>query len=127
MKTDVMKPNIATSDSCTRIPGSSGCGAAPSEIASESEPTHVGCDNPGGQCANPGAEDFRTVEGIRCDTCGRFGAVKVGDRALCPDCYAGSGSCCPEFGKDDLWTFPKDEPVESNPPGGPTTRPARNR
>ncbi|HZT21844.1 MAG TPA: hypothetical protein VFB55_02945 [Verrucomicrobiae bacterium] len=40
-----------------------------------------------------------------CEICGRFGAFHLGERTLCPDCYAGCGSCCPEFGKDDLWTF----------------------
>jgi len=38
-----------------------------------------------------------------CDECGAFGAYALGDRRLCLDCYAGKGSCCPEFGKDDLW------------------------
>lgn len=41
----------------------------------------------------------------RCDECGAFGAMAFGDRLLCPECYAGKGSCCPEFGKDDLWRF----------------------
>ena len=45
-------------------------------------------------------------EDVACDVCGRYGACQVGDRKLCPDCYSGIGSCCPEFGKDDLWTFP---------------------
>lgn len=40
-----------------------------------------------------------------CDVCGRFGACRVGDRVLCQECYAQGCSCCPEFGKDDLWTF----------------------
>jgi len=39
-----------------------------------------------------------------CDVCGRFGAYRLGDRLLCLGCYMGRGSCCPEFGKDDLWT-----------------------
>jgi len=42
-------------------------------------------------------------ENAICDTCGVFGAFQIGDRSLCPNCYEGSGSCCPEFGKDDLW------------------------
>ena len=45
------------------------------------------------------------VEDAACDACGRFGAFHIGDRTLCEDCYAGCGSCCPEFGKDDLWVF----------------------
>ncbi len=49
----------------------------------------------------------RKVEAAVCDVCGRFGAFRFGDRTLCEDCYVGCGSCCPEFGKDDLWTFPE--------------------
>ena len=30
----------------------------------------------------------------RCAECGRFGAVVMGDVALCPDCLAAKGSCC---------------------------------
>ncbi len=48
-------------------------------------------------------------EALVCDVCGRFGAVRIGDRALCVDCYQECGSCCPEFGKDDLWSFPEDK------------------
>lgn len=39
-----------------------------------------------------------------CESCGRFGAFRLDGRVLCGECIAGSGSCCPEFGKDDLWT-----------------------
>jgi hypothetical protein len=42
-------------------------------------------------------------ENVACDVCGRVGAYHFGERLLCQGCYAGSGSCCPEFGKDDLW------------------------
>ncbi len=45
----------------------------------------------------------RLDEDAVCDVCGRFGAYHFGDRTLCEECYEGSGSCCPEFGKDDLW------------------------
>ena len=40
-----------------------------------------------------------------CESCGRFGAFQFGERTLCQDCYTACGSCCPEFGKDDLWKF----------------------
>ncbi len=40
---------------------------------------------------------------VRCEECGAFGALQFGDLLLCADCYVGKGSCCPEFGKDDLW------------------------
>lgn len=39
-----------------------------------------------------------------CEACGRFGAFRFDGRALCDECYTNSGSCCPEFGKDDLWS-----------------------
>jgi hypothetical protein len=48
-------------------------------------------------------DKLRLDENAACDRCGKFGAYVIDDRALCPECYAGSGSCCPEFGKDDLW------------------------
>lgn len=48
-------------------------------------------------------DKLRLNENVVCDRCGKFGAYVIDDRALCPECYAGSGSCCPEFGKDDLW------------------------
>ena len=35
----------------------------------------------------------QTNEDLVCDTCGRFGAVKIDDRRLCLDCYEMSGSC----------------------------------
>ncbi|HEV2319467.1 MAG TPA: hypothetical protein VGV18_06940 [Verrucomicrobiae bacterium] len=42
-----------------------------------------------------------------CEVCSRPGAFHFGDRTICQDCYTGCGSCCPEFGKHDLWTFPE--------------------
>ena len=53
-----------------------------------------------------------------CDVCGRFGAYRLGDRWLCQECYTSSGSCCPEFGKDDLWTFEAEAPGPSDQTGG---------
>jgi hypothetical protein len=47
------------------------------------------------------APPVKLNEGIACDVCGRFGAVELGDRHLCVDCYEGCGSCCPEFGRDE--------------------------
>ena len=52
-----------------------------------------------------GAEQPRFTEDAVCDICGRFGAFHIGERTLCENCYEGCGSCCPEFGKDDLWRF----------------------
>jgi hypothetical protein len=44
----------------------------------------------------------------RCDRCGTFGAMDVGDRRLCEECCSGFGSCCLEFGADDLWRGDED-------------------
>jgi hypothetical protein len=38
-----------------------------------------------------------------CETCGCFGAFRFDGATLCGDCYEKRGSCCPEFGADDLW------------------------
>ena len=44
----------------------------------------------------------RVNESVACDVCGRFGAVEIGDRVLCPDCYGQTcSSCCPEFGREE--------------------------
>ena len=40
-------------------------------------------------------------ETASCDVCGRFGAFEFDGRKLCPDCYEGCGSCCPEFGRKE--------------------------
>ena len=41
-------------------------------------------------------------EGIACEACGQFGAYEFDGRRLCAECYEKCGSCCPEFGADDL-------------------------
>lgn len=43
-----------------------------------------------------------TDENLTCDECGRYGAIDFGERKLCPDCYESCGSCCPEFGKEEV-------------------------
>jgi hypothetical protein len=55
------------------------------------------------------AGPLRCDDTIACDECGRFGAYNFAGRHLCAECYQAGCSCCPEFGKDDLWEFPKDE------------------
>ncbi|MDW8308468.1 MAG: hypothetical protein RMK20_03750 [Verrucomicrobiales bacterium] len=52
--------------------------------------------------ATPGTPEWRSD--APCDSCGRFGAFALGGRWLCSDCYAASGSCCPEFGAFDAAT-----------------------
>jgi hypothetical protein len=39
----------------------------------------------------------------RCERCGVFSPLDLGDRRLCEECYQLCGSCCQEFGADDLW------------------------
>jgi hypothetical protein len=46
-------------------------------------------------------EPVKLDERLNCDVCGRFGAIELGERRLCPGCYEGCGSCCPEFGRDE--------------------------
>ena len=50
---------------------------------------------------------LKLIADLRCSECGSFGAFDLGDRPLCEDCYRTRGSCCMEFGADDLWS--KDE------------------
>lgn len=64
----------------------------------------------------------RLNESLSCDVCGRFGAYRFGERALCQDCYTGSGSCCPEFGKDDLWEFQDEASAASAQPGSQSSQ-----
>lgn len=44
----------------------------------------------------------RLNEHVACSMCGRFGAVELGNQYLCPNCYEACGSCCPEFGREEL-------------------------
>ena len=46
--------------------------------------------------------EVRLNEHVACTMCGRYGAFEIGNQFLCPSCYEGCGSCCPEFGRDDL-------------------------
>lgn len=49
-----------------------------------------------------------------CDRCGRPAAIRIEKEWLCEECYQTHGSCCPEFGGDDLWEEkPRDEPEET--------------
>jgi hypothetical protein len=38
-----------------------------------------------------------------CTSCGQFGAYLLEGESLCAECYEKRGSCCAEFGGDDLW------------------------
>ena len=58
----------------------------------------------------PGVQEPAAIEersDAVCSRCGNFGAELIyGDLMLCSDCYYISGSCCLEFGADDLWSQP---------------------
>jgi hypothetical protein len=50
------------------------------------------------------APDFRAAGDRRCDRCGSPEAAEVCESTwLCGDCRELAGSCCLEFGGDDLW------------------------
>jgi hypothetical protein len=49
-----------------------------------------------------GSSGVRFDEQVACSLCGRYGAFGIGGQFLCPDCYESCGSCCPEFGREDL-------------------------
>jgi hypothetical protein len=38
-----------------------------------------------------------------CNRCGRPAVVEIEGQSLCEECYQLPGSCCMEFGADDLW------------------------
>jgi hypothetical protein len=46
----------------------------------------------------------------RCDRCGAFGVLDLGERRLCEECCDAFGSCCLEFGADDLWRRDEETP-----------------
>lgn len=47
-----------------------------------------------------------------CDRCGRPSVIEVGEVRLCEECYQLPGSCCLEFGGDDLWDAPAEKEQE---------------
>ena len=48
--------------------------------------------------------------GATCERCGNEGAARIGERIICRECYAVYGSCCMEFGADDLWREREESP-----------------
>lgn len=45
--------------------------------------------------------EFKINEQLSCDKCGRFGALVIGERTVCEDCYGSGCSCCPELGREE--------------------------
>lgn len=67
--------------------------------------------------------EVRLDETLPCDRCGRFGAYRFDGAQLCAECYEARGSCCPEFGRDDLSSV-DDDPARA-PEAPPPRPPAR--
>ena len=53
---------------------------------------------------------------VVCDRCGRSGAFVFDGCTLCEDCYEAFGSCCVEFGAEDLWKGPASTVLSSDTP-----------
>jgi hypothetical protein len=47
--------------------------------------------------------DEKMSQTLFCKHCGAPDAVRLGEDLICLNCYAAAGSCCLEFGGDDLW------------------------
>jgi len=47
-----------------------------------------------------------------CRRCGSDDAVRFGDQWLCRACFQRYGSCCLEFGGDDLWKEREEEGLD---------------
>jgi hypothetical protein len=50
------------------------------------------------------SNQVRFDENAACERCGQYGVYLFDGEKLCAACYEKRGSCCPEFGCDDLWT-----------------------
>lgn len=72
------------------------------------------------QCT-PGNSGVNFDPDAPCSGCGQFGAYAFDGTLLCGECYEKRGSCCPEFGADDLWTR---EAAPEKPGAHPPTPPA---
>jgi hypothetical protein len=46
---------------------------------------------------------------VECSVCGRPTTLLIGDMPICEQCYENAGSCCLEFGGDDLWQGREDD------------------
>ncbi len=54
----------------------------------------------------------RETPSLTCRRCGAEKAVRFGDQWLCRDCFQQYGSCCLEFGGDDLWEEREEEALD---------------
>jgi transaldolase len=55
---------------------------------------------------------------MECHFCGRPTTLLLGGMPVCEDCYQNAGSCCLEFGADDLWEGPQEEAEGGHEEGG---------
>jgi hypothetical protein len=57
---------------------------------------------------------------MECHFCGRPTTLLFGGMPICEECYQNAGSCCLEFGGNDLWQKREEEPEGDHPdfPGG---------
>lgn len=58
----------------------------------------------------------RNVEGgsaVECSICGRPTTLLIGGQPTCEQCYENAGSCCLEFGGEDLWQRQEEDSHES--------------
>ena len=72
----------------------------------------------------PDSPAFQLDPSAACDACGCFGAYRFEGETLCPECYAGRGSCCSaEFSGRDAHTDRDDGHVcKNDPPLAPSDR-----
>jgi len=61
------------------------------------------------------SDALRLDENLRCDSCGRYGAYRLEEENICPECYEKRGTCCPEFGAEDFWRPKEDPPRPPSP------------
>jgi hypothetical protein len=52
---------------------------------------------------------------MECSICGKPTTLLVGDTPVCEDCYEKAGSCCLEFGGEDLWQGREEQPEGDHP------------
>lgn len=60
---------------------------------------------------------------MECQICGRPTTLLIGGQPICEECYQEVGSCCPEFGGDDLWQQRDNEPGSGHPDSAQKSKP----
>jgi hypothetical protein len=52
---------------------------------------------------------------MTCKFCGRPTPILIGGMPVCDECYQDAGSCCQEFGGNDLWQRREEESDSDHP------------